>query len=479
MRRGVTALAIAIVALGALAPTAGAQDGVNVTIDGDTTLYDAGTIAGWSDIGDVPYTVSPDFRQPFTGTSVGKFLESIGQPVEHVRQIDIERTSITGSILSIGHDRIVGGYDGPNGEHREALFVTAYGQGMQFLRPLGSATDNNGQDWITASVVNHKILPLEVTVERYPGFRDLELLPTVSNPNPKKGDSVQFGVSVRNDPGTVAWRYRWNFDDDGTWSTDRSPAHTYNDPGTWQPSVTVTDPTDGSSKTFVFTNPSINVIGPTTTATPTPTAHATASATPDANRSGGDGGPGAGGGAPTSGGGDGNQKDAATGAKRSKSKSSRATNGATRGVATPTATATAGATATATAAASATAPPHGSGTGNAGGQAKTGEANAGKDKTDESSAPTRGATAAPETAAPGNAAPAVQGEQVDGILLASAGSIADVIDAARSALPTKQDRSQARRGGGDSAPIAGWVGGGAGLFGLLLLGAVREGGFRR
>ncbi|HEY6887466.1 MAG TPA: PKD domain-containing protein, partial [Solirubrobacter sp.] len=467
----------------ALAPAASAQDGVNVTIDGQVTFYDAGTIGGWSNIGVVPYTISPDFRQDFTGVSVGAFLEDIGQPVAHVKQIDVERTSYPGSI-TIANDRITGGYDNGN-EHREALFVTTYGQGMQFLRPLGGADDNNGHDWVTASAANHKFLPLEVTVERYPGFRDLELLPTVSNPNPKKGDTVQFGVSVRNDPGTVDWRYRWNFDDDGTSSTERSPAHTYNAPGTWQPTVTVTDPTDGSSKTFVFTNPSIIVIGPTTTATPTPTAHATASATPDANRSGGDGGPGAGDGAPTSGGGDGNQRDAATGAKRSKSKSSRATNGAKRGVATATATATAtaGATATATATAiataSATAPPHGSGTGNAGGQAKTGEANSGKNTTDESSAPTHGATAAPETAAPGNAAPAARGEHVDGILLASAGSIADAIAAARSALPTKQDRSQARRGGGDSAPIAGWVGGGAGLFGLLLLGALREGGFRR
>jgi hypothetical protein len=469
MLRGLKALVLAAVLLSALAPAASADDGVNVSIDGRSPrFYSQAALAETNDSPDSQtwFTISPDLSRQFVGPSVRGLLKLIGISLDHVVQVGVQRTSYDGKDVVIMHDQIQDGYDGPDG-HRDAKFGTEFTTGMEFIRPLASAGDYNGHDWITSSGQ----IPLNVSVTTDGKGHELTLDARVDDTTPEKGTASRFTVSVVGDQGAGNWTYQWNFDD-GETSTEQNPRHTYG-VGNWQPTVSVTGP-DGSSASFTFNNPEIQVTAPadpTTTATPTPLATATANGTTP-----GTGGPGAGKGGAPSGGGEGKKSDRSTGAKRSKGSGERTTNGAKRA---PTPTAAATATAGATSTPTPTSVPSGSGDGNAGGRANPGESEQDQGKS-ASSAPTPGATVAPETAAPkGAATNGPRGEQVDGILLASAGTIADVIDAARSAEQAKDDRAQARRGGGDSPPIAGWVGGGAGLIGLLLLGALREGGFRR
>jgi hypothetical protein len=476
MRRGVKALLASAVLLPVLAPVASAEPGLVVRVNGgDPTTFPRSLFEPHNDVHDAQFKVSVPGQDPetrvVTGFSVREFLLVIGQSPDHVQQVVVDKGGDSGSV-TIERPEILNGINGPDGQ-LDATFGTGFSSNsIQFIRPRRFEGDPNGPDAFGSTIGG----TLDVAVASDGVRRDLDA--GADQYTLATGQPASLHVRVLNPPGGVTWTFTWTLEPGKSiQTTAESLPYGYKD-GTYLPQVTMQG-SDGSWGTYTFTR-AIRV-GTSSEPTPTPTASSTASptATPDQTEQGGTGGPGAGGGVPAPGGGEGNKRDAATGPKRNTSKSSRASDGSKRGEATPTATPTADAAATATATASANAAPHGSGTGNAGGQAKTGDANSGTSKTTESSAPTPGATAAPETGAGEKGTSAPQGVQVDGILLASAGSIADVIEAARSALPTKQDRSQARRGGGDSAPIGGWVGGGAGLLGLLLLGAVREGGFRR
>ncbi|WP_028067462.1 PKD domain-containing protein [Solirubrobacter soli] len=466
--RALRALVIAVLVTAALAPVASAADGVSVRFDSDPgrLFIDMGRLEQNNDV------VSPNAnftlrrfgtnQDPRTveGVSVFQFMKLIGMPPDQVKELRVANDSGTGDVV-IDEDHISAFYTGDPQGPRRATFGTESGQGMEFIRPMASPTDENGLDYVRSRVATVRD-PLDVSVEtKGKNIRTVGL--DVSDPKPPKDTEVVFTASVPQDLGGIAWTYNWDFGDGHTATTVGGPSvpHAYADNGFYQPSVTVIGD-DGSTGVRVYED-GVQVGTPapaTPTPTPSPTPVASATPTPSATPTGrGRRGGGAGGNG-KSGGGEGDKNDRSSGPSRSKGTGERRSEGGKQGDPSATATATPGASGS------------GSGSGDDGGDGSAAPA--------ATAAPT-GTAAATATPAPTVAAPSTgaKGEHVEGILLASSGTVADVIAAAQSSQPLAQERSRARRGGGAEASVAGWIGGTAGLICLLLLGAVREGGVRR
>ena len=73
--------------------------------------------------------------------------------------------------------------------------------------------------------------------------------PSVTNDNPRIGESVDFSATVEGDPGETH-TFLWNFGD-GDISTDENPSHAYATAGDKTVSLTVSDPSDPPETTTV------------------------------------------------------------------------------------------------------------------------------------------------------------------------------------------------------------------------------------
>ncbi len=476
IRRGLLALSVSIVALSALAPVASADSDVLLVVgDASPIRIDGARIINEGDVGSGAATFtmrnqdgSPG-RATEPGASITALLGFVGMsPLSLVDSADAVRVSFgsskPGYYVSLSKSEVIDGFpDDPLGGRRDAVVSLSYdSDAIHFLRPIRNDTDVNATDHF--NLPRHEDLTIRIATTGPPLHVDASASPLKIEP----GASVQFHAQIQEHEPGVTYRYTWDFDDGSPQVTDPNPQHTYSGDRTAQPKVTVIGVQDGSSGTG-----SVGTIqvGQPSTGTPTPTATATASATaaPDTTGGGGGGVPGAGGGG-RSGGGEGGKKDRATGPSRSKGKDNTRKRGSKQGSATATPAPTPAGTAAATATAAPTVSAKATATATPTPASNDPAANPGSP--DQSEEPPL-ANETPTTSPPG-------GEHVAGILLASSGSLADVIDAAKSAeKQQEQDRSQARHGGGGNATVAGWVGGGSGLVALLALGAVLEGGIPR
>ena len=400
-------------------------------------------------------------RTFYRGTMLATVLEDAGIPEEYLNRVEIPR--IGGGVSQVSKTEIIQGFFADpyaSGSPRFANIDAFAGDQVRFFRPMRTPSDTNAEDLYTTEGLTAS-LPLYVYTTnetvRHPEANVVTKNPTAQNP-------VDFHVEVGSAEGQP-YAFSWNFGDGTAFASGPDPSHTFATGGSYRVVVNAYG-ADNSAGVAVL--PDV-VVTDKAGATPTATPTATATSTP--NGGAGPGGAGTGGAAPT-GGGVGDKDAVANGPRKSKGKNDKKSVGKKTGSATATPTSTVTATATATV----TATPAGgsSGTGSASASATPGGA-------PQSSATATGSVDAPDpTATPQAAKPpaALTGEHVEGILLANAGSIEDVIAAARSAEAKATERSQARAGGGGSGSLAGWFGGGGLLFVLLAAGAAREGIFR-
>lgn len=83
---------------------------------------------------------------------------------------------------------------------------------------------------------------------------------TVSSTTIDAGQSVHFGFTPSQ--GIPPYQYIWNFGDEGV-SAEKTPLHSYNSPGTYIPTVTVTDTASKTTTwtTTIIVNPRPSVVG--------------------------------------------------------------------------------------------------------------------------------------------------------------------------------------------------------------------------
>ena len=448
-------VALAMIALAALAPAARAANGVRVTVNGGGAIMLSGPeVDAARDVPlDTPATTRRADGSAFTdgqgGTSLATLAQLAHVPAQFVQEMGIARASATGSVVVTG-DEVRNGFSGdPVGAPRLATVYTGYGHGAHFFRPLRGDGDVNAGDVVDTS--NDADLTVDLTTTN---AAVRQVVATADAVTLDPGQPGAFSVHVEQPPADVSFTFSWDFGD-GNGGSGPTPTHAFA-AGHYRVMATAVGD-DGSSG--VSAPIDVQVGAPAAAPSPTATPTATPAATPAP-------GPRRAGAAPVRGGGEGGDQAASSGPKRSRAKGDRTETVRRRARPAPAPTATPAPTAapaplatprpaatpapvTATPVPSATAAPT------------------------ATPSPTESATPTP-TPAPVSPRSA-GGTPVSGVLLAGAGSAADV-GRLLGPPPAGQRQAAARPGAGAGGTVWGGAGGGALLLLLLGLGAAREGG---
>jgi hypothetical protein len=218
----------------AIDPSSAGGVNLHVTADGSIRWCSAQVIEANSDVPDgTNYPTrataqSPNYNPVSNAVSVSELLTLAGVNPASVDHVEIER--LNGGWSMLDHADLVD----PAGSFENGLRPIFWinGAETQYLRPLRSATDANGNDQIVASAGAALDLYL------YSG----PLLTVVAHATPTRvavGQAVTFTASVSNPAARAgALAYTWDFQD-GSTATGASVRHHFSVAGTWYPVVTV------------------------------------------------------------------------------------------------------------------------------------------------------------------------------------------------------------------------------------------------
>lgn len=413
----------------ALSPAASADGGVKVMINEAGSVYLSGPdVSAARDVRPGTKTTTRTAGGRESAMGVGGTSVSAVAGLAHIPTRFVRLMTFPGAVSLTG-DEVRNGFSGDPAGHPRYATISAPGVG--FFRPLRDDVDANARDVVATNGADLQVVVTTTNAE------PRTVVIHANDKTPKPGQSPGFSVRVDHPSGGANFFYSWDFGD-GTTGAGRGPSHGFT-AGRYRIMVTAIGD-DGSSG--VATPVEIHV-GNFASATPTPASGRRKPGRPQTGGPGrggpGGGGPGAGGGAAT-GGGAGKDGRRASGPARSRGRGERTQRSSSRSK--PRATATAAPSPTASRA--------------------------------------RRSSPAGDRAARKPRAPTSKGRPVAGVLLAGAGSVADV-NRVLASLPAAaaQDRSPLRSGGGSGSSLANWLGGGGLIVALLAVGAAREAGVRR